>query len=409
MKTTLFFAVLLILAIQQSCVDEKSNTDNNPNILWKASLTPSKTISAAMDADIQYKGGVLLGGMDESGRCLHLVDIENGKTRWKWNDFLPTDLGWLVRWPAQNDNKVLIVDGRNMYCIDLENGQTQWKRKFTSGYSSIARNLDSKYIIPARIYNLPGEDVGEGKVISGNFIDGSGESVIITPKYSRSFVDSNLSRGEILSCDPISIGGDQGLLIFFGDPLPDYHINHFIGLYNLTKEKWEYDKAPFVLNVRAYAQLPIIKDNKVYNSVNKTIQCHDLSTGNIIWTQTLSDVNTGFNGWVADKLIVTTQDRITHCIDPATGKELWALTTSGNPGIVRELNGIAYFVGGNAKLFAIDVAAGKILWQFSSPDEQINSKAFWQEGVRVVLGANGQKGKVIVSSYLNGYCYEAIR
>lgn len=90
-------------------------------------------------------------------------------------------------------------------------------------------------------------------------------------------------------------------------------------------------------------------------------------------------------------------------------KELWALATSGNPGIVRELNGIAYFVGGNAKLFAIDVAAGKILWQFSSPDEQLNSKAFWQEGVRVVPGTNGKKGKVIVSSSLNGYCYEAIR
>ena len=109
------------------------------------------------------------------------------------------------------------------------------------------------------------------------------------------------------------------------------------------------------------------------------------------------------------KIISTTQDRITHCIDPNTGNELWSLTTSGNPGIVRELNGIAYFVGGNGKLFAIDVAAGKILWQLDSPDVKTNSNAFWQEGVRIVPGTNGQKGKVIVSSYLNGYCYEAIR
>jgi hypothetical protein len=55
------------------------------------------------------------------------------------------------------------------------------------------------------------------------------------------------------------------------------------------------------------------------------------------------------------------------------------------------------------------VAAGKILWQFSSPDEKINRNAFWQEGVRVVAGSSEQKGKIIVSSYLNAFCYEAAR
>ena len=95
MKILLSIAVLLKLATLQSCIDEKSNNDSNPKIIWETSLTDGKLMRADVNSDIQYNGGVLLSGT-ENGSCLYFVNIEDGKIRWKWNDYLPTDLGWVL-------------------------------------------------------------------------------------------------------------------------------------------------------------------------------------------------------------------------------------------------------------------------------------------------------------------------
>lgn len=95
MKILLSIAVLLKLATLQSCIDENSNNDSNPKIIWETSLTDGKLMRADVNSDIQYNGGVLLSGT-ENGSCLYFVNIEDGKIRWKWNDYLPTDLGWVL-------------------------------------------------------------------------------------------------------------------------------------------------------------------------------------------------------------------------------------------------------------------------------------------------------------------------
>lgn len=407
MRTFLAIAVLLCLAALQSC-----NSDSVENgitrLLWKTSLTDGKLTREDLLTEIQYNGGVLLNAY-AAGNCLYFVDIEDGEIRWKWNDYISTDNGWIVkRGIYLNKNKLFIIDGRHEYCINLDNGQTLWKRRNVSDFGTYAAGLENTYIIPAAYYPN-GDGTNESKILTGNLADGTGEDIFLIPEYTRAYTDPNQQQGNIVSCDTVQIGSDKGLLIFFWDPLENYKLNIFIALYNVTQKKWVYSKKPFAMNASYTIGPPAIYNNKVVNSVGKTQQCHDLLTGDILWTHQLSDLNSAYDTFVDGRIISTTQDRIIHCIDPATGSELWSLTTSGNPGIVRELNGIAYMVGGNAKLYAIDVAAGKILWQFSSPDEKINSNAFWQEGVRVVPGTNGEKGKIIVSSYLNAYCYEAVR
>ena len=407
MKGYFSFIALLFLAGLYSC--SNVDTDNNsPALVWKKSLTPGSLIIGSMFANVQFNNGVLLAGMDNNGRCLYFINSTDGSIRWKWNDYFSTDVRWLVELPFVYQNKVLIVDGRYQYCIDLDNGKTAWKKMTADYVSFYTSGNTSDYFITARQYkNVNGTT--EGKLLYGNLLNGI-DNILSEISYSRTYTNFNNSVGDLYGRgEYIAKDNFEGVLINFSDPLPEYKQNFFLGLYNLKKKMWEYDKKPFFLNA-SYGMFPsLVVNNFLINAVGKTLQCNNILTGEPVWSQTLSDLNSSKVGLADGKLIVTTQDRITHCIDPVTGKELWALTTSGNPGIVHELNGIAYFVGGNAKLFAIDVAAGKILWQFSSPDQQQNSNAFWQEGVRVVPGTNGQKGKVIVSSYLNGYCYEAIR
>ncbi len=406
MRALLSIAVLLIVVAQQSCSPENKLDSSNPKLIWKTLLTDVESVGTTFYGDVQYSGNILLGGMS-NGRCLYFLDTETGNIKWKWNDFLNPPKSWGTRWTYQYNDLVFIMVGLDMTCLNLGTGQTTWKRRTVSDFGTYSFGIGNTYYVPAWYYPN-GDGTSEGKVISGNLLDGSGEDVLITPEYSRDYIDTNQQKGIIYSCDPVAIGNDQGLLIFFGDPLPDYHINHFIGLYNLTQKRWVYSKKPFLLNVRASMGLPIIKNNKVYNSALRTLQCNDLQTGEMLWTVQQSDLG-GSQGWANGKILTTTQDRITHCIDPDTGKELWALTTSGNPGLIKELNGIAYFVGGNSKLFAVDVAAGKILWQFSSPDEKIYKQGYFQDCVSVVPGMNGNKGKVIVPSFVNAFCYQAIR
>ena len=75
------------------------------------------------------------------------------------------------------------------------------------------------------------------------------------------------------------------------------------------------------------------------------------------------------------------------------------------------LNGVIYFVGGgDGKLHAVEAATGKYLWRLESPDKAANKNAYFQSSLcAVVPGKNGAKGKVVVLTGLNAYCYEAER
>ncbi len=192
----MLFAALFILVVQQSCNDSKV-TNDSPKILWQTSLSDGELIRAFNLADIQFNGGILLGGMSQ-GRCLYFVDIEEGKILWKWNDYMPTDLGWSLRSPYINDSKVFILDGRHQYCINLGNGKTIWKRMNISDFGTQATGLTNMYIIPARYYPN-GDGTTESKVLSGNLIDGTGEEVLVIPEYTRAYTDPNLQKGTIRS------------------------------------------------------------------------------------------------------------------------------------------------------------------------------------------------------------------
>jgi outer membrane protein assembly factor BamB len=409
MRKILGIIILLSLASFSSC--NKDNADGGlPTLIWQASTSDGKLINDQVAADVQYDGGVLYDGISEGKPCLYLLNSSDGSVRWRWNDFFSPDEFWAtIEYLYQIDNLMLVQTGTKIYCIDLSTGLTKWKKKNLSDFGTSVTGRGNYYYVPAKFYPN-GDGTNEGKIVAGNIADGSNETVFLTLDLTRKYIDPNNSKGIVWSCDIVQVGSDLGLLIFFWDPWPNYKVDIFLGLYNLTQNKWKYSKKPFVMDAGYGVGPPVIKNNRVYNSVGKILQCHDLFTGDVCWSITLSDVITSANdGWVDGKILSTTQDRITHCIDPATGKQLWQLTTSGNPSLVSELNGIAYFVGGNAQLFAIDVAAGKILWQFGSPDSKTNSKAFFKQAVRVKAGENGGKGKVMVQSYLNAFCYEAAR
>ena len=76
---------------------------------------------------------------------------------------------------------------------------------------------------------------------------------------------------------------------------------------------------------------------------------------------------------------------------------------------LRYLNGVVYFGGGgDGKLHAVDAETGEYLWEIESPDLGKNKSAYFGGLCAVVPGVGSEKGKIVVTTGLNAYCYEAI-
>jgi outer membrane protein assembly factor BamB len=96
------------------------------------------------------------------------------------------------------------------------------------------------------------------------------------------------------------------------------------------------------------------------------------------------------NNWVADVY---------------TGRQLWSTPSHGTSSTLNYLNGVVYFASmGDGRVHAVDAQTGKYLWRIEPPDD-----SGLKDECAVIPGQNGEKGKVIVSTFLNGYCYEAER
>ena len=155
---------------------------------------------------------------------------------------------------------------------------------------------------------------------------------------------------------------------------------------------------------------PVIYHDKIYVDVGKQLFCHDLATGNQIWSRQFYQ-DFLFSGFIIadDKIIATNEDTYTYCLDPGTGIIIWRTETAGTSGRMSYLNGIVYFVGGfTGKLHALDVSTGEHVWKLESdkldPDDH---SSFKTNAVYVFPAANGKPARVVALTHLYAYCFEA--
>ena len=241
----------------------------------------------------------------------------------------------------------------------------------------------------------------------------------IRPRYDtigRAPFEQTQSNGIVYYTVPFLNGTDTLLLLAFVDPfLPDYQLREGYALYNLTKHKWIYDRAEYLGVTRSNINFyPIIYNHKIYSVYSNGILCHDLMTGAKKWqTDVGSSAGFGFGGIIIEenRLYANSNDGYLYCFDLETGSLIWKIRSSGSSTKMSYLNGVIYFVGGgDGKLHAVEAATGKYLWRLESPDKAANKNAYFQSSLcAVVPGKNGAKGKVVVLTGLNAYCYEAER
>ncbi len=361
---------------------------------------------------------VIVGGNKDNKRQLIGLDSETGESVWAWSDLLGLLSNPTYPDPIAIDeneyhfyqNKWVFILGSSTYCIDVDTGKTFWKHKIKLDRFGNCGGIGNLYFNSGKPYGESSEeDLYVGQVV-GNSV----EQVLLRPTYDHANEDRNsLSKGYINRVVPFAIGSDSLLAVLFIDPgKMNKQYQTAMGLYNYTQRKWVYERV--VLNgPDQFSNVNWAKlyNGKLYHSSGRSMQCNDVMTGEELWR---SSFDQGFvsSGFIIEegKIFANNDNRYTYCLDPQTGRQLWKEESSGSASPISYLNGVLYFMGGgDGRLHAIDATSGKHLWRLRSPDVDKNSGAFFYGTCVAVPGQGGSKGRIVATTGLNAYGYEAIR
>ncbi len=421
---SIFIVILSGFFLAASCSKEELpdiQTDNNGVIIslpyiWRKSLHNNQGFhsNSYIIAPIYYNDNIAIPTTNgENNRLMSLINPDNGETLWSWDDRYQPETEYIdIKYYHQYNNLLTYQKGDRSYCINMDNGTTQWKfRRNTTFDVRINSYGENGYFTYGKIVNEDGNF--EQIAYLGNIQNGE----------LTEFLRANLSSDYVA---PIGVGGiiyvnqvpdnDNLLLVTYAEPLPDWEVNSFFGLYDTVNEEWVWDRkllSPPTVNTSVFTP-PQFINGKIIANVGKKLVCHSLDTGEQIWSKQFPQ-DFMFSGFiiVENKIIANNEDTYTYCLDPANGNIIWKTKTAGTSGRMSYLNGIVYFVGGSTgKLHAIDISTGKHVWKLDAnlfEDNSQGSRSYKTNAIYVLKAEGNKPARIIALSHYYAYCFKAYR
>lgn len=403
--------------------NERVKTDSNGVIIgkdpiWVHNAGNGKLTWPGIGAAVYDNHVVVAGnsGVDED--ILLALDLDTGIEIWRWDEFMG-------EWPVgsfnrseygknQKDNLIILSDGLNYMCIDISTGKTVWNDKrrgmdITHGIKVLG---DSYYYGYGSLY----DNFHTPEIIKGDIFTSDWQTLLIPQLDStQNFQNANGFVGEVLLFED---SGD--LIISFGfteffDIYQNQIINYFSS-YNLTKRKYIIEKLK--IGEISYSHVnarPILFDDIIVLNSNATFYGIDKNTGDIIWVKDEFAVFNGdgiftFENYNNEIIAVNYVGPIARVIkiNPKTGKTIWEkIEEGGQAESIHFYRGILYFVDrGSGFLNAFDLNTGERLWKIQSPDEEVFSG---YGGIAIIPSEDDNCGKLIVSTFVNTYCFKTER
>jgi len=417
--------ILLILFLSfcsarctKDVVVDTSGTIIKLSQLWSTSTTDGKIAeSGLIEVSVLDNNAILVGGRQNNSNALIMLDINSGSKKWTWQDY-PTTTGY-------TSFDFPVIEGNNMICnefyfnvkVDLRTGKTVWKNAFNNYSYDRLNNFFNGTIYCGN----EGSHNYNNKPVGAYLLDmQTGTPQFILPvKIDTTDVLAGTGYSGSASCVyPFVYNSDTLISIVVTDPpITGYRFRLTTCLYNLSKHTWIYERAPlFNASNGGVNGKPVVFGKNMYVCSGGGFSCFDMLTGNIKWSTNFpgTDSPSAFltsSPLIADgKIFVQNENLYLYCLDPNTGTTIWKQGIFGTCSQMAYLNGVVYFVcGGDGKLYAIDAANGNKLWAIPSPDVKISSQASFDRYVGLIPPQNGQKGKIVVTTGLNAYCYEAYK
>jgi len=414
-----YFSIILIFIGCNSCSKDNSTQLVNgvavslPH-LWVLQTRTDNTGSTggSVFSSIVYNGNVLVSGLKNGDNSLILINSQTGEKIWEWQDWIERNSGVSVHKPYIKNNLLFFQKAYWNYCIDLNTGKTVFKNVFNQAYSGNAYGLGD-YLYCSYDYNRtsPFFPINGSTIYSESIKDGI-PNFIAQPKYDTISTRPDGEYGRIAGIAPFLLNNDTCLAVGFGDPQVPNGFKSSLGIFNVTQKKWNSEREPVEDgNLHGLDQQPQVWQNKIYLCMNSAVLCYDAISGKYIWRVTING-DFLFSGFIIQngKLYANDSYGNLHCIDAITSKEYWVEPTSGTSSDMVYLDGVVYLVGGgDGLLHAVDAETGTTLWKVKSPDLATHGDAYFDRFCAAVPGVNGAKGRIVVSTGYNAYCYEAAK
>jgi outer membrane protein assembly factor BamB len=417
----LFYIFLAILIITSCSKDDPSlfQTDNNGVIisqsyLWKSSLHEDNVFhsNGYVEFPVIYDDNIVVPTTDSDGnQFLSLINTYDGETKWKWNDiFTESSGGNLNLYSLYKYNNLLTwqVGGRS-YCVNLKNGSTEWKLQRNNTFKSKLSGNNNTYYSLGNTDKYPDYSLKLG--YKGNLETGEIEE-FLEPDFSFEY-SIGTRMCDVTEIVPYEIEGVNHLVVVYQELASDtiWNFQSFLGLYNEETNAWVYDRKVMnepELNGVSLAP-PVIYDNKFYANIGHEMVCHDITTGEQIWSREFTQ-DFMFSGFIIEEdIIIANNENLTlYGLNPDTGYDLWTGKGAGTCSRMSYMNRIVYFVGGgDGDLHAVDISNGETVWRIDAKNLEGSEAMFKTNAVYVIPGQNGDKGKVIALTHMYAYCFEA--
>ena len=341
--------------------------------------------------------------LENSKTYFCLYKISDGEISWKWNPKNDNDYG--VDFPYSFNNYLYLLSGSpRSYCIDLNSGKEIWSKTWdkaifykSSGYKN-------------EVYVLQDfADTGDeypGFYILDLYTGNIKDKIIPMYKFrNKNVLDEFVSIRGVNRIDSL---GKIYYIISYQESINDKSSYPLISLYDYTDKKWVYEYKPLSTVILGGQGTLSIYKNKVYHTLGDNVICHNLWTGDSIWTTKLKG-NFLFGSYIInnDILYCAAEGDGYYALDAETGAVKWkGERAPGTSSRMVILNGVLYYInGGDGRLWALDAATGKTLWRLKSPD---NNFGFKRE-INVMQGDGERKGYVLTSTWHGACAYEAER
>ena len=411
--------ILIIFVLQASSCNREEPViiKNNEGIItskpasWVTSISEKSQYAAGASNSIKYKNTVVIGSIENGKNGITGIDVSDGEKLWTWQDnFANYTLGIYGSYTYANN--LIFHEGRQLYWVNLATGTTVWKKRYDVGELPLFKNVNG---------------LGKSVFVNATYSPYIEDKPTFVKIYRVSATSSTIIEIDSIGSDNPLISHDTGGIAAFKSDVGDtliftdtYEVldegRVYVNLYNISKKEWVYKKKETFLQAVARSR-PKLHNGVVYFAADPYIFAIDLMSGEIIWKRHFGDkVHFTFPEFILipeKNLIVfnaETSSTTLFALDLTSGSTVWSEPSSGTSSQSQYLNGVVYFVGGgDGLLHAVDIDTGKHLWKISSPDLAINSNAWFARYCAVFPGKNGEKGKVVVSSGLHAFAYEAER
>jgi outer membrane protein assembly factor BamB len=318
-----------------------SNVPKDLRVLWTYEAGESIESSAAIINGVVYVGS-------QSGE-LAALNLSNGSVRWKYKATGPIGESS----PCVAGGAVFIGDlNGTLHAVNVRDGKAIWTFKTGSEIKSSPVVVGDRVLIGSYDENLYCLSASNGSLIWKFRTNG--------PVHCTAGVSRGLAF--VAGCD------ETFRAIRITDGKEMFHIAS--GAYT--------GASPALVGQKAY-----------YGTFNNEVLAVNLTTRRIVWRYRNRQRQFPYYSSAAvaeGRVVVGGRDKMVHCVDAATGKELWTFMTrarvESSPAVA---DGRAFVGSNDGKFYVLDYKTGAKLWEFNAGAPLSASPAI--AAGRVVIGS----------------------